>query len=146
MRSAACIAIQDLEASIMQNMLKEMCGTVLHVFNWKRAQNSHMRAYITSSRMRKRIMLIPYPGVDTKKVQDQKKFREKWVLQQQSWGLDPGQNVLHSHKEAPVIKDIMTCFADPESVAQAQHLHYGAPASSGQGPALPAHREDSVPA
>lgn len=66
MRSAACIAIQDLEASIMQNMLKEMCGTVLHVFNWKRAQNSHMRAYITSSRMRKGVMLIPYPGVDTK--------------------------------------------------------------------------------
>lgn len=48
MSSKASVAIQTLEMQIMQNMLKEVCGTGLHVLNWKRGQNSHMRAHISS--------------------------------------------------------------------------------------------------
>ena len=48
MISMACVAVQGLETSIVQNVLKEVCRTGLHVLNWKRGQNSHMRAHIPS--------------------------------------------------------------------------------------------------
>lgn len=48
MISKACVAIQDLETSIMQNMLKEACGTGLHVLNWGKGQNSLITAHISS--------------------------------------------------------------------------------------------------
>lgn len=48
MISMACVVIQGLETSSMQNMLKEVCGIGLHVLNWKSGQNSHIRAYVSS--------------------------------------------------------------------------------------------------
>lgn len=48
MVSMDCVAIQGLETSIVENMLKEVCGTGLRVLNWKRGQNSHIRAHLSS--------------------------------------------------------------------------------------------------
>lgn len=103
----ACVVIQGLETSSVQNMLKEVCGIGLHVLNWKRGENSHIRAYVSS-----------HPGENKDhantlswhwyKVQGTEEIQSKIssvtaTLGSVSWP----ETVPCSHAEAPVIKGII---------------------------------------